>query len=130
MPGHVTAREYHERTKHSPESLRASDHRLDFSNKPTPYKVYRNLPKVELARRVRPPQIPTLTAIAESGADIHAKQVHELDFDALTQLCYYSAGVTKKIRRSDRDLLFRAAACTGALYHINVNPVAPRSLWA
>ncbi|MFC4553411.1 SagB/ThcOx family dehydrogenase, partial [Halorussus sp. GCM10023401] len=52
------------------------------------------------------------------------RRVDAPDLDALTQLCYYSAGVTKRIRRGDRDLLFRAAACTGALYHVDLYVVA------
>ena len=148
MSNDVSAREYHERTKHSPESLRASNHRLDFSNKPTPYKVYEDVPRVRLANRVRPPQVPTLTAVADAGPDADGGSATDagsvadvgsaanadsaansgsdavrdaaLDLDTLTQLCYYAAGVTKRIRRGDRDLLFRAAACTGALYHVDL----------
>jgi SagB-type dehydrogenase family enzyme len=122
MVDRVTAREYHERTKHTPEKLRRSGFSLDFSTKPTPYKTYRDLPAVGLARRVRPPQVPTLAAVADGGPppDASAERIRAPDLDALTQLCYYSAGVTKKLRRGDRDLLFRAAACTGALYHVDL----------
>lgn len=126
MPDRVTAREYHERTKHTPERLRESDFDLDFSNKPTPFKVYQDLPSVGLPDRVRPPQVPALAAIADSGpsGDSGASVGSCPDLDALTLLCYYSAGITRKIDRGGRELRFRAAACTGALYHVDLYVVA------
>jgi SagB-type dehydrogenase family enzyme len=39
---------------------------------------------------------------------------YPLDLEALARLCYFSNGVTKVLR----GMPFRAAACTGALYHI------------
>ncbi|WP_137284276.1 SagB/ThcOx family dehydrogenase [Halorussus salinisoli] len=118
MAERVSAREYHEQTKHSPERLRNSNFGLDFSNKPTPYKIYEELPTVALPRRVRPPQRPTLAAIAGGNPD--SGETRTPDLGDLTQLCYYAAGVTKKIRRGEREILFRAAACTGALYHVDL----------
>ena len=35
--------EYHEATKHSPESVRASAHRLDWDNRPNPFKDYQGV---------------------------------------------------------------------------------------
>lgn len=110
---------YHERTKHTPRSVRESDHRLDFDNKPRPYKVYEDLPSIPLSEAVRPPQLPALSAIAEAGSD-GAPAGSVPNRGTVTQLCYYAAGITKRIRRRDRDLLFRAAATTGALYHVDL----------
>jgi SagB-type dehydrogenase family enzyme len=114
--------EYHERTKHSPQSVREDGHRLDFDNKPRPFKVYRDRPSRPLADAVRPPMQPALPAMADPGPspDRSAK----VDLETLTQLCHLAAGVTKRLRRGDRELLFRAAACTGALYHIDLYLVA------
>ena len=39
-----------------------------------------------------------------------------LDLDMLSRLCYFSNGITKVLR----GMAFRAAACTGALYHIEL----------
>lgn len=113
---------YHERTSHTPRSVRRQSPGLDFENKPRPYKIYEDLPSVPLAERIRPPQIPALSAIAESGAD--GRESRRPDLETLTQLCYYAAGITERIQRGDRDLFFRAAACTGALYHIDLYLVA------
>jgi SagB-type dehydrogenase family enzyme len=120
------ARTYHERTKHSPASVRTSGHRLDFENKPIPYKIYEDLPSVPLASEIRPFQMPTLTAITGPGEghDVEHVPDHDAerlpDLDAITQLCYYAAGITKTIERGDHEFEFRAAACTGALYHIDL----------
>ena len=63
------ALDYHERTKHSPRSVRAANPGLDFENKPRPYKVYADRPAVPAAERIRPPQQPALSAIAEPTPD-------------------------------------------------------------
>ncbi|TYL39518.1 dehydrogenase [Natronococcus pandeyae] len=112
------ARTYHERTKHSPRSVREGAHGLDFDNKPTPYKEYEELPARDLAERVRPPQQPALSAIAESTPSGEGAQTPDLE--AVTNLSYYAAGITKEIGRRGRSLLFRAAATTGALYHVDL----------
>ncbi|WP_254766116.1 SagB/ThcOx family dehydrogenase [Salinilacihabitans rarus] len=114
----LDAREYHERTKHSPESVRESGHRLDFDNKPRPYKVYEDRPRRSLARSIRPPQQPALSAVAEPTAD--GRPGRRPDVDALTTLCYDAVGITKVIERAGRTLRFRAAATTGALYHVDL----------
>jgi len=43
-----SALRYHEATKHSELSLRMSPHYLDWDNKPSPFKVYKNLPMKSL----------------------------------------------------------------------------------
>ncbi len=126
------ALEYHERTKHSPKSVRSGGHGLNFENKPTPYKEYVDRPSVAMADRIRPPQQPALSAIAEpisdgrlesAGASRGGTEPTKPDFEALTTLCYYAAGITKTIERGGRPIPFRAAATTGALYHVDLYAV-------
>ena len=50
----AAARDYHERTKHSPASVRASTHRLDWANRPDPFKEYRGLEPVALPVELEP----------------------------------------------------------------------------
>ncbi|QLG49937.1 SagB/ThcOx family dehydrogenase [Natrinema halophilum] len=120
------APEYHERTKHSPRSVREAGRGLDFDNKPTPYKQYIDRPSRPLVDRIRPPQQPALAAITEPTADGRAEiddglaRARRPDLEALTNLCYYSAGITTALNRRGRRLLFRAAATTGALYHVDL----------
>jgi len=47
----------------------------------------------------------------------------ELDREALAGLCHFDTGITKTIRRHGQEHRFRAAACTGALYHVDLYPV-------
>ncbi|WP_248909568.1 SagB/ThcOx family dehydrogenase [Halocatena marina] len=129
----TSALSYHERTSHTPEAIRNNSFSLDFENKPIPYKIYENLPSVELSSNIRPSQLPTLRAITGYDADTDSRsdpefdqhspsktRAHPLDRAVLTQLCYLSSGITKTIQRGKREIPFRAAACTGALYHINL----------
>jgi SagB-type dehydrogenase family enzyme len=44
------------------------------------------------------------------------------DLEVITRLLHYTGGITKRLRfsRRGRQIPFRAAACTGALYHIEL----------
>jgi len=112
--------DYHERTKHSPRSVHEGGRGLNFDNKPRLYKVYTDLPAKPLSDRIRPPPQPALAAIAEPTPDGDPTRAHQPDLETVTSLCYYAAGVTKRIDRRGRTLRFRAAATTGALYHVDL----------
>ena len=115
------ARRYHERTAHSPASVRASGHTLDWDNKPFPFKVYTDVLALHLPHEVDVLPTPTLSAIAGEGAPAPTA----LTFGALTSVLYYTAGVTKqKHYAGGGEVLFRAAASTGALYQTEVYVVA------
>ncbi|MFB6298805.1 MAG: SagB/ThcOx family dehydrogenase [Halobacteriales archaeon] len=121
MTNGVSAIEYHERTKHTPESVRGGPG-LDFDNQPRPYKIYEDLPSISMAESMTEPSFPTLRAIA---TPIHpdSATTSTVDQAALADLCYYAAGITKTISRRGHEHEFRAAACTGALYHIDLYSV-------
>lgn len=108
----MSAQEIHDETKHHP--TRRVGGRMDFSNQPIPYKIYNDPESRALANDVRPPMTPLLSALG-TGHGSMGDSVPSLD--VVTQLCYYSNGVTKKLRRGGGGKLFRAASCTGALYH-------------
>ncbi len=82
------AREYHDRTAHSPSSVRTSSHALDWDIKPFPFKVYTDLPPLALPREVDPLPIDTLAALA-AGPKGAAARVTLAD---LTALLYYAGG--------------------------------------
>src|SRR5690242_9109070 len=115
------ARRYHDLTAHSPESVRASGHTLDWDNKPFPFKVYTDIPGLSLPREMDGIATATLAAVAgESPPSPPA-----LTLGALTAILYYAAGVTKrKTYPGGGEVLFRAAASTGALYQTEVYVVA------
>ncbi len=116
----VDAREYHERTKHSPRSLRESDFSLDPETKPRPYKRYASRPRYVPEDQLDPPDTPALAAIAQGRPDPTVASPDTSRGPDPRILCYYATGVTKELERRGQTRRFRAAACTGKLYHIDL----------
>jgi SagB-type dehydrogenase family enzyme len=114
------ARRYHNSTKHSVESLQAHQHYLDWDNKPLPFKVYPHIEGMPLPRQLPPSEVPALRALATPPVSTGGlSQVPDLQH--LARLLYFAAGITrKKVYPGGQEYHFRAAACTGALYHIDV----------
>ena len=110
--------DYHERTKHSFQSVHSSRHFLDFQNQPLPFKIYPGLKPISLPQGLEPPGVPALEALAASVVEPEGERLPDLKF--LARLLHYSAGITKRIRSPHGEMLFRAASCTGALYHIDL----------
>ena len=110
--------EYHEGTKHSFQSVHSSRHFLDFENQPLPFKIYPGLEPIPLPRELEPSGVSALDALAAGPAE--AEGEHLPDLKLLARLLHYSAGITKRIRYPHGEMLFRAASCTGALYHIDL----------
>jgi SagB-type dehydrogenase family enzyme len=108
---------YHNATKHSQESIRRNRHTLDWQNQPLPFKIYRDLPPIPLPQRLASSE-PALAAIARPGT-AGAGEV-ALSIQVLAELLFLSAGITKRRSYPGGEILFRAAACTGALYHIDL----------
>jgi len=114
------ARKFHDETAHSPYSVRTSGHTLEWDIKPFPFKVYTDVPAIPLPRDADVVAVPTLEALARP-----APPAARLTLPALTALLYYSAGVTKKKSYpGGGEVLFRAAASTGALYQTEVYVIA------
>ena len=108
---------YHDATKHSFQSVRDSVHFLDWPNKPLPFKIYTTLDRIELPRELPPLDMPALEAISNQ-AETTGEAIPDLK--DLAQALYYSAGVTKIKQHPGGESMFRAAACTGALYEIEL----------
>lgn len=72
----MTWREYHQATKHTSESLRRTEHSLDWANMPDPFRHYEGVPLIDL------PAIADNSEPARSGADF------------LSQLLFYSAAIS------------------------------------
>jgi SagB-type dehydrogenase family enzyme len=112
-----TAWNYHEATKHSYTSVRTNPHSLDFENQPLPFKIYPQLELLLMPGEVSQTGIAALSAIAES-APTQTDGVPGLE--TVAQLLYLSAGITRQRKYSGGEIYFRAAACTGALYEIEL----------
>jgi len=109
---------YHEGTKHSFQSVHSSQHFLDFENQPLPFKIYPGLEPIPLPRELEPSSAPALEALTASVVEPEGERLPDLKL--LARLLHYSAGITKRIRSPHGEMLFRAASCTGALYHIDL----------
>jgi SagB-type dehydrogenase family enzyme len=120
MPNNDTdaAWKYHNGTKHSPLSVRTNPHFLDWQNKPLPFKIYPTLEVMRLPKDIKPTEVPALSAIASTGISSRTKAIPDLE--AIAQLLLLSAGVTKSKKYPGGETFFRAAACTGALYEIEL----------
>ena len=111
------ARSYHNATKHSYTSVRNSQHFLDFNNQPLPFKIYPTLEPSPLPADVRQTGIAALSAISES---VPPQTDSAPDLEAVAQLLYLSAGITRHRKYPGGEIYFRAAACTGALYEVEL----------
>ncbi len=108
---------YHNDTKHSLLSIHSDPHYLDFSNQPLPFKIYTDLDPIPLPRDLPTSGISALAAVASDGI-FEGNVVPSLP--VLASLLHHAAGITKKRTFPGGEILFRAAACTGALYHIEL----------
>src|SRR5439155_12059706 len=109
--------EYHEATKHSYASVRANPHFLDWSNQPLPFKLYPTLEPLRLPDEVHHTGLAALSAISENVPE-QAETVPTLGMVA--QLLHLSAGITRRRKYPGGEISFRAAACTGALYEVEL----------
>lgn len=121
----VDAREYHERTNHTPERLRSSSHRMIEEIKPRPFKRYRDVSSEPLDT-ITPPHQPALATIAQArpmSVDT-GSQGSVLDRTTVATCCYLAAGITQETEYKGQSVRFRAASCTGNLHHIDLYLIA------
>jgi SagB-type dehydrogenase family enzyme len=104
----MTWLEYHELTKHSAESLRHSQHYLDWANMPNPFRHYEGVAVLDLPADPPAPQISALEVLEGKIGNTLAGDGAEL----LSQLMFYSASISA----------FKRVPSTGAIYSLRVNP--------
>src|SRR5438105_2456991 len=109
---------YHNATKHSEWSIRATPHYLDWANQPLPLKIYTTLEPIPLPRDADQTGISALSAISAIGVPITAEKIPTLQ--DLARILYFSAGITKKKSYPGGEMYYRAASCTGALYEFEL----------
>jgi SagB-type dehydrogenase family enzyme len=109
---------YHNGTKHSYQSIRANPHYLDWQTQPLPFKIYPEIEPIALSQEISSSVMPALAAISASAAS--RQDATKLTREILAALLFLSAGITRRRTYPGGEMLFRAAACTGALYHIDL----------
>jgi SagB-type dehydrogenase family enzyme len=109
---------YHDGTKHSYWSVRNNPHFLDWANRPLPFKIYPKIEPFSLPRDMPQTGAAALAAISDPVSWAGGDSVPALQ--DLARILYFSAGITKQRKYPGGETFFRAAACTGALYEIEV----------
>jgi SagB-type dehydrogenase family enzyme len=104
----MTWLEYHELTKHSAESLRRTQHYLDWANMPNPFRHYEGVPVLDLPADPPAPQISALEVLQGKIGNTRARDGAEF----LSQLMFYSASISASKR----------VPSTGVIYSLRVNP--------
>ncbi|MCH7663616.1 MAG: SagB/ThcOx family dehydrogenase, partial [Chloroflexi bacterium] len=113
---------YHDGTKHPSGYLLDPRHGFDPLNLPLLFKKFLDVETIPLPLKKDPIGLPALKAISEDTFNINCQGI--LDLSVIARLLHYSAGITKTIRYPGGETRFRAAACTGALYHIELYVVS------
>ena len=117
IDGGTSARLFHERTKHSPTSVQSGPHTLDWENRPLAFKIYRDLQGEAMPQSFEPGKTAALRAIADTPLP---REGELPDRAALGRLLHYSLGILRRRQLEDGHwVYFRAAPCTGALYHVD-----------
>jgi SagB-type dehydrogenase family enzyme len=109
---------YHNGTKHPGGTLMNPHHPYDPMRHPLLFKRYEDLDPIPVSLDPQPLGAPALAAIATSIASTSEGQIPDLDM--LARILHFSVGITKTLRFAWGEMQFRAAACTGALYHIEL----------
>jgi len=109
---------YHNGTKHSYWSIRAQPHFLDWANRPLSFKIYPKIEPLPLPRDVPQTGVAALSAVSTLTPSSRPDSVP--DVRDLARLLYFSAGITKQRSYQGGEIYFRAAACTGALYEVEL----------
>ena len=110
--------QYHSGTKHSYLSIRMHPHILDWENKPLLFKIYPTLEVRRLPKDFRQTGVAALAAIATPSVTTQEDAIPNIE--TLAQLLFFSAGVIRSKKHAQGETFFRAAACTGALYEIEL----------
>lgn len=110
--------QYHSGSKHSYQSVRFNPHELDWENKPLLFKIYPTLEVTRLPRDFNDTGRPALSAIADLGPETEVERVPDLEM--LAELLFFTGGVIRSRKHAQGETFFRAAACTGALYEIEL----------
>src|SRR3984885_5341525 len=104
----MTWRDYHESTKHTVQSLRRSQHFLDWKNMPDPFRHYEGAPLLDLPAAPPGLEIPALELLGGAYGTTRAADGPAF----LSELLFHSAAISASKR----------VPSTGERYALRVNP--------
>lgn len=110
---------YHNGTKHPNGPFLNRLHTYHPASRPIPYKRYKNAHEIKMAFDKEQGKVSALEAISNSRKN---DERFSPDSNLLAKILFFSGGITKTIKfpLPLGDVEFRAASCTGALYHIEI----------
>ena len=117
------ALDYHEVTKHSEVSLMTSRHYLDYDNRPMPFKVYLEQSQYPLTNNFPIPDLDSIASISTVKPPVKyetIKNKRSVSVADLSEILFFSAGITRVMNYSYGTYFMRAASATGALYPIEL----------
>ncbi|MGB6463939.1 MAG: SagB/ThcOx family dehydrogenase [Nitrosotalea sp.] len=111
--------QYHDGTKHPNGILLNRSHMYHPANRPIPYKTYKGAAQIKLPLDKQSSTVSAFDAISINTKSEYANITP--DINALSRILFFSGGITKTLKfPSLGEIEFRAASCTGALYHIEI----------
>lgn len=105
---------FHNSTKHPG----MPPHFLEWENQPIPFKIYKDIDPIAIPAELPFSDTPMLGALISNADGADTEMIPDLA--TIGRLLFLSAGITKKKKYPGGEIFFRAAACTGALYHIEL----------
>jgi len=81
------------------------------------------LPRFAPSGAPDPPDEPVLSAVAQSDPVPTCRPPDPAPDPDVHTLCHYATGVTEELDRGGQTVRFRAASCTGKLYHVDLYAV-------
>lgn len=117
------ALDYHEVTKHSEVGLMTSRHYLDYDNRPMPFKVYLEQSQYPLTNNFPIPDLDSIASISTVKPPVKYESIkNKRSFSVadLSEILFFSAGITRVMSYSYGTYFMRAASATGALYPIEL----------
>jgi SagB-type dehydrogenase family enzyme len=117
------ALDYHEVTKHSEVSLMTSRHYLDYDNRPMPFKVYLEQTRYPLTNNFPIPDLDSIDSVSTVKPPVKYESIKikkSVSVADLSEILFFSAGITRVMSYSYGTYFMRAASATGALYPIEL----------
>ncbi|MBI2649481.1 MAG: SagB/ThcOx family dehydrogenase [Thaumarchaeota archaeon] len=98
-------------------SIRTSHHHLDWTNKPRAFKVYTKISSIPLPHDFPRPRLGALASVGGVGPPDRATTIN---IETLTELLFFTGGITREMGFPGGAYYMRAAPATGALYPIEL----------
>ncbi len=117
--------DYHAQSKHSYQSVRATPHRLDPAERPSPFRLFDHAPAIALPEDLLPLTTDTLDVLRYGPDSLPEGLMHPPhDLRTLATWLYMAAGLTGDRVSGDATVHLRSCPSAGALFPCEIYVVA------